>query len=69
MELVFRVTQETDGGYVADCFTHFIVTQGDTWNEFTANVREAVAAFFFDQPQPQLLRLQCVRREVHSVDS
>jgi len=50
MEIVFSVTQEGDGGYVAECLSHDIFTQGDTWEELSANVREAVAGYFFDQP-------------------
>jgi hypothetical protein len=29
-ELIFEVTQEVDGGSVAECLTESIVTQGDT---------------------------------------
>jgi len=32
-ELIFEVTQEADGGYVAECMTESIVTQGNTWAE------------------------------------
>ena len=32
-ELIFEVTQEADGGFVAECSTESIVTQGDTWDE------------------------------------
>ncbi|MDD5201070.1 MAG: type II toxin-antitoxin system HicB family antitoxin [Terrimicrobiaceae bacterium] len=46
MEIVFSVTQETDGGFVAECLTHDIFTQGDTWEELRANVQEAVTAYF-----------------------
>jgi predicted RNase H-like HicB family nuclease len=55
MEIVFSVTQETDGGFVAEYLSHDIFTQGDTWEELRANVREAVSAFFFDQPKPSSL--------------
>lgn len=64
MELVFSVTQEGDGGYVAECLSHDIFTQGDTWAELRANVSEAVTAYFFDQPKPALIRLHLVRDEV-----
>jgi hypothetical protein len=30
-ELVFAVTQDIDGGYVAECLTESVVTQGDVW--------------------------------------
>ena len=46
-ELVFDVTQEADGGYTAECLTENIFTQGDSWDELRANVKEAVAAFYF----------------------
>lgn len=52
MELVFSVTQENDGGYVAECLSHDIFTQGDSWEKLRANVREAVSAYFFNQPKP-----------------
>ena len=37
-ELVFDVTQEADGGYVAECLGEDIFTQGDTWDELRRNV-------------------------------
>ena len=63
-EIVFEVTQEADGGYCAECLTESIFTQGDTWDELRANVREAVGAFYFDQPKPGRVRLHLVRDEV-----
>ena len=47
-ELIFEVTQEADGGYAAECFTENIFTQGDSWEEPRANVKEAVTGSFFD---------------------
>ena len=64
MELVFAVTQEADGGFVAECLSHDIFTQGDTWDELRANVREAVAGYFFDQSKPSAVRLHLVRDEL-----
>jgi predicted RNase H-like HicB family nuclease len=49
MEIVFSITQEADGGYVAECLSHDIFTQADSWEELRANVREAVAGYFFDR--------------------
>jgi hypothetical protein len=31
MEMVFSVTQEADGGFVAECLSHDIFTQGNNW--------------------------------------
>ncbi len=64
MELVFSITQEADGGFVAECLPHDIFTQADTWPELRANVQEAVNAFFFDQPKPAAIRLHLVRDEL-----
>jgi predicted RNase H-like HicB family nuclease len=64
-ELVFEVTQEADDGFVAECLTESIVTQADDWEELRRNVMEAVAAYFFDQPQrPSTIRLHLVRDEI-----
>lgn len=63
-ELVFEVTQEAEGGFVAECLTEAIFTQADTWEELRSNVREAVAAFFADRAQPAAIRLHLVRDEV-----
>ncbi len=64
MEIVFSITQESDGGYVGECLSHDIFTEGDSWEELRANVREAVAAYFYDQPKPTSVRLHFVRDEV-----
>jgi predicted RNase H-like HicB family nuclease len=63
-ELVFEVTQESDGGYVAEALGESIITQADTWEQLRENVREAVKAFYFDRPAPARLRLHLVRDEV-----
>ncbi len=64
-EIVFEVTQEGDGGLVAQCLSENIFTQADTWDELRGNVKEAVAAYFFDHPQPpRAIRLHLVRDEV-----
>jgi predicted RNase H-like HicB family nuclease len=66
-ELVFKVIQEGDGGYVAQCLTESIVTQGDTWDELKEMVKDAVEAYFFDAPKPRSIRLHLVRDEVLSM--
>jgi predicted RNase H-like HicB family nuclease len=63
-EIVFSVSQEEDGGFVAECLSHDIFTQGNTWDELRRNVREAINAYFFDQPKPRSVRLHFVRDEV-----
>ena len=63
-ELVFEVTQEADGGFVAEALGESIFTEADTWEELRANVREVVRAFYFDRPPPDRVRLHLVRDEV-----
>jgi len=63
-ELVFEVTQEADGGFVAEALGESIFTEADNWEELRANVREAVRAFYFDRPAPDRVRLHLVRDEV-----
>ncbi len=64
-ELVFEITQEADGGFCAACLSESIFTQADTWEELRNNVKEAVLAYYFDQPQhPSTIRLHLVRDEV-----
>ncbi|HEY3776914.1 MAG TPA: hypothetical protein VGL35_02530 [Rhizomicrobium sp.] len=63
-ELVFEVTQEADGGFVAEALGESIFTEADTWEKLRVNVREAVRAFYFDRQAPDRLRLHLVRDEV-----
>ena len=64
-DLIFEVTQESDGGFVAECLTEPIVTQGNSWEELREAVNEAVRGYFFDAPDklPPRIRLHLVRDE------
>ena len=64
MEYIFEVTQEIDGGFVAECLMANIITQGDNWEELKTNVKEATEAYCFDKPRPERIRLHLVRDEV-----
>ena len=65
MEIVFEVTQESDGGFVAECLSEPIFTQADDWETLRKNVKEAVLAYFFDRkPAPSSIRLHLTRDEV-----
>ena len=64
MSVIFEVTQESDGGFIAECLTEGIFTQADNWEELRRNIREAVAAYYFDQQRPTEIRLHLVRDEV-----
>jgi len=64
MSVIFEVTQESDGGFIAECLTEGIFTQADNWEELRRNIKEAVRAYYFDQQQPTEIRLHLVRDEV-----
>jgi predicted RNase H-like HicB family nuclease len=68
-DLVFEVTQESDGGYVAECLTEAIVTQADTWEGLRRAVTEAVAGYFFDAPskRQKQIRPHLIRDEIFAV--
>jgi len=66
-ELIFEVTEEADGGFVAEAIGESIFTQAGNWDELKANVREAVQAFYFDSVPPASIRLRLVRDEVLAV--
>ena len=63
-ELIFEITQEADGGFVAECLTESIFTQADTWDELRKQVRDTVDGYFFDQPKPKVIHLHFVRDEI-----
>jgi len=67
IELIFEVSQEADGGYVAECLTENIFSQGDTWEQLRVMVKDAVNAYFFDGTKPEWVRLHLVRNEVLSM--
>jgi hypothetical protein len=72
MEIVFSVTQERDGGYVAECLGYDIFAQGDDWNSLRDHVAEAVNAYFFDQiaiPNHRPLRLRTLVAILRSVEN
>jgi predicted RNase H-like HicB family nuclease len=56
-DLVFNVTQEEDGGYVAVAVGETIVTQGDTWEELCEMVLDATKGYFYNCEPPAQIRL------------
>ena len=64
-EIIFDVREdEADGGFVARALGHSIVTQGDTWEELRAHVREAVLCHFEEGAAPAVIRLHRVQDEL-----
>jgi hypothetical protein len=66
-ELVFEVTQESDGGFIAEALGENIVTEADTWEQLRTNVIEAVEAYYFEELKPAQVRLHLRKDEVLAV--
>lgn len=67
-ELVFEITQDADGGFVAECLSEPIFTEADDWEGLRKEVKEAVAAYFFDRSTaPAIIRLHLVRDEILAI--
>ncbi len=70
-EVTFEVREdEVDGGYVAFALGHSIATEGETLEDLTEMVRDAVHCHFGDgdaDSMPKLIRLHFVRDEALAV--
>ena len=67
-EVIFEVTEDLEGGYVASALGVGIHTQGESVEELKEMVREAVDCYFDDgEGKPALIRLHFVRDEVMAV--
>lgn len=67
-EIIFEVTEDLEGGYVASALGVGIHTQGETVDELKEMVRDAVACYFDEEDaKPAIIRLHFVRDEVLAV--
>jgi hypothetical protein len=63
-EIIFHVENAPEGGYTAKALGHSIFTEGDTWNELKASVKDAVACHFDIGASPSVIRLHRVEEEL-----
>ncbi len=63
-EIIFEVTEASEGGYDARALGHSIFTQGEDWADLKAMAREAVLCHFDGEDVPRAIRLHLVRDEV-----
>jgi hypothetical protein len=56
-ELVFDVTIDEDGRYVAEARGNGIATDGASWDDLKSNVQELIAAYYFDAEKPTTIHL------------
>jgi len=66
-EIIFTITDSLDGGYEAQAVGHSIFTQGDTYEELTEMLRDAVKCHFDEEQAPSTIRMHFVRDEVIAV--
>lgn len=62
-EIVFEVTEASEGGYDAQALDHSVFTQGEDWDDLKKMVRDAVRCHFADDDAPDVIRLHYVRDE------
>jgi hypothetical protein len=63
-EIIFHVENAPEGGYTAKALGHSIFTEGDTWIELKANLKDAVACHFDEGGTPSVIRLHRVEDEL-----
>ncbi len=63
-QLLFFVTEDPEGGYVAKAPKYGIYTQGESWEELITNIKEAILCHFDEGEAPASFTWQMVKREV-----
>ena len=66
-EIIFDVSESSEGGYDARALGHSIFTQGDDWADLKAMARDAVLCHFDEEDAPRVIRLHLVREEAIAV--
>jgi hypothetical protein len=56
-ELVFDVSIDEDGRYVAEARGNGIATDGADWDDLKANVQEFIAAYYEGSDKPKTVHL------------
>jgi hypothetical protein len=63
-EIFFVVREADEGGYWAHALGESIITEGDTWDELVAMVRDAVICHFDDEAvRPKVIRLLLMKEQ------
>ena len=66
-ELIFNVTPDQEGGYVAIAVGENIATQGETWDDLRAMVLDATQLWFAESTPPDTVRLYMHMEQVIAV--
>ena len=62
-EIVFKVSEASEGGYDARALGHGVYTQGEDRDDLKEMVEDAVRCHFADDEVPGVIRLRFVRDE------
>lgn len=63
-EIIFEVTEASEGGYDARALGYSIFTQGEDWSDLKAQVKDATLCHFDEADMPKVIRLRFVKDEV-----
>ncbi len=63
-EIIFLITESSEGGFEAKALGHSVFTEADTIEELKTAVRDAVHCHFEEKSLPKLIRLHFVKDEV-----
>ena len=63
-EIIFEVTEASEGGYDARALGYSIFTQGENWADLKAQVMDATLCHFKEADMPKVIRLQFVKEDI-----
>lgn len=66
-EIIFVVSEPSEGGYAAEALGQSIFTIADTLEELNEMVRDAVICHFEEDARPKIIRLHFVREQLLAV--
>ena len=62
-EIIFEVTEASEGGYDARALGYGVFTQGEDWDDLKEMVQDAVRCHFADDVVPRVIRPHSERDE------
>ena len=63
-EIIFEVTEASEGGYDARTLGYSIFTQGENWADLKAQVKDATLCHFDEADMPKVVRLHFVKEQI-----
>lgn len=66
-EIIFEVTEMSDGIFEARALGYSIFTEGESWDDLKFMAKDAVLCHFDEDEMPTVIRLHLVKQEVIAV--